>query len=330
MEILKSVLEENISYYKKLEREILARLINLPRGSIKKRKIGKENYYYLQQRKRDKVIQNYLGKSVPEDLLKGLEERKVLEEEIKKVRGSMKILREKSSSDILLSPLKELLFLLTKYGLWDEGVQIIGSWCFKIYQEYFGVEKFPLRTEDIDILIPLPYKGKEIRISALLKEIGFKEGFNPDGSMYFYQIGLRVDFVVPEIGRGFEEGVKINKLSLSAQALRFLDILFANPREINITRGIRVKVPAPSSFLLHKLIIFQRRKNKADSLKDMRQSICVAKSLIQDKKEREEIKKFYLSLPASWKKKVIKGINLLQQELPLEMEVVKEIEKILK
>lgn len=51
MEILKNVLEENISYYKKLEKEISARLINLPKGSIKKRKFGEEGYYYLQQRK---------------------------------------------------------------------------------------------------------------------------------------------------------------------------------------------------------------------------------------------------------------------------------------
>ncbi|MDI6736596.1 MAG: GSU2403 family nucleotidyltransferase fold protein [bacterium] len=178
--------------------------------------------------------------------------------------------------------------------------------------------------------MPLPYKGKNVRIPELLKEIGFKEGFNPDGSMYFYQVGLRIDFVVPEKGRGFEKGIKINKLSLSAQSLRFLDMLFEYPREINIARGIKVKIPSPSSFLVHKLIVLQRRKNKADILKDMKQSICVAKGVIQDKEERKEIKKLYFSLSESWKKKVIKGINLIQKEFPLEMPVVKEIEKILK
>ena len=40
---------------------------------------------------------------------------------------------------------------------------------------------FPLRTDDLDFAVFLPYFGKEVRIPELLKEIGFREGFNPDG-----------------------------------------------------------------------------------------------------------------------------------------------------
>jgi len=35
----------------------------------------------------------------------------------------------------------------------------------------------------LDFAVFLPYFGKEVRIPELLKEIGFREGFNPDGSL---------------------------------------------------------------------------------------------------------------------------------------------------
>lgn len=50
--------------------------------------------------------------------------------------------------------------IFNKHKLWDEQIELIGSWCFHLYQKYLGVKKFPLRTQDIDILINIPYKKK--------------------------------------------------------------------------------------------------------------------------------------------------------------------------
>jgi hypothetical protein len=43
--------------------------------------------------------------------------------------------------------------------IFNEGVQLIGSWCFNLYQKRLGVKEYPLRTLDVDFLLPVPYKG---------------------------------------------------------------------------------------------------------------------------------------------------------------------------
>ena len=314
MNTLQSVLDENISYYKKIKKEIVSRLACLPKGSIKSKIIGQKKYYYLQFRKNGKVIQKYLGKTIPKEILKNLKERKAFEKEMKEVEASLKLLRVKTDTSFIL-PVKEILYVLARAGLWEEGIELIGSWAFRLYQEHFGVSPFPLRSDDLDFAISLPYLGKEAHIPELLKEIGFREGFNLDGSIYFYRPGLRVEFLVPKKGRNATTLVKIKKLSLSAQPLRFLDILLDEPAEIKISKKLRIKIPSLSAFLIHKLIIFQRRWEKADASKDLQQIIAVAKTVVTEKEERKRISKIWASIPNGWKNKVIKGIEIGMKEL---------------
>ncbi len=93
MGILKGMLKENQEYYRKTEREIIKRISHLPRGSIKKRKINKQNYYYLQFRRGAKVIHKYLGKERPIKIQDDLKKRKQLEGELKKVKKSLNLLK---------------------------------------------------------------------------------------------------------------------------------------------------------------------------------------------------------------------------------------------
>lgn len=102
----------------------------------------------MQYRQGRKVFQEYLGKEEPIEFEKAIERSKRLENELKQVREALKLLRQKVTPDSL-EPIKEILQILSDQGLWEQGVELIGSWCFKIYQEYLGVESFPLRTEDI-------------------------------------------------------------------------------------------------------------------------------------------------------------------------------------
>lgn len=94
MRVLKGILKESRDYYKQSEREILERLVHLPKGSIKKRQLNKQFYYYLQFRKGPKIVHKYLGKEKPRELLEKLKERRHLEEEFKKVRHSLRLLRK--------------------------------------------------------------------------------------------------------------------------------------------------------------------------------------------------------------------------------------------
>ena len=93
MNVLKGILSESREYYIDAKAKIEKKLAGLPQGSIKRRKIAGKIYYYLQHRAGNKVQHKYLGKSEPRDLLKQLNERKVLKAELKKVNEALKILR---------------------------------------------------------------------------------------------------------------------------------------------------------------------------------------------------------------------------------------------
>jgi hypothetical protein len=61
-------------------------------GSVKERNIAGRKYYYLQRRKDKKIVHEYIGKGRPDGLLKEIQERKALQEELKKVNEALKIL----------------------------------------------------------------------------------------------------------------------------------------------------------------------------------------------------------------------------------------------
>jgi hypothetical protein len=93
MRVLKGILKESKAYYKNIEKEIKKRLKFLPKGSIKRRRIKNNIYYYLQSREDGKVIHQYLGKEKPSGLEKTIDERKKLKIELKEVKKSLKFLK---------------------------------------------------------------------------------------------------------------------------------------------------------------------------------------------------------------------------------------------
>lgn len=54
----------------------------------------------------------------------------------------------------------KILRVFADNDLFEEGVELIGSWCFQLYKERLGAKDFPLRTQDIDFLVPNPFYGK--------------------------------------------------------------------------------------------------------------------------------------------------------------------------
>jgi len=92
MVILKGILKESWDHYKHLETTIKKRLKELPGGSVFKRRIGNQNYYYLNVRKGSKVISKYLGKESPEDIGKSIRERRLLLRQYKDVKQSLQLL----------------------------------------------------------------------------------------------------------------------------------------------------------------------------------------------------------------------------------------------
>ena len=68
----------------------------------------------------------------------------------------------------------KLLKLFDELGLWKDGVELIGSWSFLLYQRHLGVRPLPLRTQDVDFLLPWPYPARStVGLSDALSELGF-------------------------------------------------------------------------------------------------------------------------------------------------------------
>ncbi len=207
---------------------------------------------------------------------------------------------------------RRILQVFADNGLFDEGVALIGSWCFLLYQKHLGAAAFPLRTQDIDFLIPSPFHGKEhAGFIGQLEELGFQTDFKRDGSLYLWNAELKIEFITVEKGRGTDEAVKIKKLGVSAIPLRHVGMLFDKTLIIN-AEGIRIRVPTPESFCLHKLVIASRRKMTDKCLKDLQQAICTSTIV-----NRDEIKKLFRSLPKKWCATILRMLEKAESEFPL-------------
>lgn len=210
---------------------------------------------------------------------------------------------------------ENILKIFSKNDLFDEGVELIGSWCFYLYQKKLGVETFPLRTMDIDFLIPNPFKGKDHKdFIDDLKGLGFEIGFRPDGSLYLWSADFKIEFITQEKGSGSDKAIKVKKLGLSAIPLRYMNILFEEPIVIKL-KGVKVLVPDPKNFCLHKLIVASQRRKIDKKLKDLKQAICVFKVL-----DKSELRLGFDDLPKGWRNKVVKVIAKYKKELPLYMD----------
>jgi hypothetical protein len=92
MRVLKGILKDSLAYYERLQRNLERRLIRLPKGSVKHRRIKGRWYYYLQLRTGDKVVHRYLGRKRPLDLLKAVQERRRLLRELKLAKEALRLL----------------------------------------------------------------------------------------------------------------------------------------------------------------------------------------------------------------------------------------------
>lgn len=221
----------------------------------------------------------------------------------------------------MINIVQEILKVFSDNNLFDEGVELIGSWCFQLYQKHLGAKSFPLRTQDIDFLIPNPFRGKDhTDFIQQLEDLGFNYDFKRDGSLYLWNAELKIEFITPEKGRGADTSIKIKKLGINAIPLRFVALLLDNSITI-VEQDIKILVPNPANFCLHKLIIASRRPKIDKSLKDLQQAICT--SVIVNKKE---ILKLFNSLPRKWKAAIMRMIKKSKDELPLLIEEIKELE----
>jgi hypothetical protein len=326
MDDIKNAIAENVAFYRDQERKIAARLAQLPKGRIRDRKIGGESYHYLEYRKGRSVRTDYVGKSVPRSLQEGLAERARLEKELRGVREAQSLYKSGRKEEIdLTGPVMDVLRVMTKHGLWDEGFEIIGSWCFLLYQKHLPMEKYPVRTEDLDILVPRPFKGRPVDIGELLQRLGFRQHFNPDGSVYFAGNRMKVEFVTRERRDGTLPPRYMKEISLTPQELRHLEILAAGPVILKLGPGIRARIPGPAAFFLHKLFLAARPERGAKKEKDIKQAVYVGRYILSEAPETDRLLGLWADLSRRWKSLIRRSLAGATDLMPLETTVIERL-----
>jgi len=204
----------------------------------------------------------------------------------------------------------ETLKALQKAGALNELI-LIGSWCFYFYRIYFknSPEIPAVRTLDIDFLIPNPPKiKKEINIPKILENLDFKPMQSyPSGYTKYTNPELELEFLTPELGRGKgDKPYKITKLHVSAQGLRYLNLLQSYTIKIK-TGDLKVTLPEPAAFVLHKFIIFERREKEEKMVRDLNAAKNIGGFLLKDTKQKNKLKEIFKSLPKKWKRRIEKN-----------------------
>lgn len=92
MKVLKGIISDSWGYYQNIRAQLEKKLMQLPRGSVKKRILGNQVYYYHQYREGEKVVHKYLGKDRPEKLEREAKERRDVTHQLHEVKKSIKLL----------------------------------------------------------------------------------------------------------------------------------------------------------------------------------------------------------------------------------------------
>ncbi len=318
--VIEQIWEESRDYYLAYQKRLIGELLISPVGSIKRRKSWGGWFLYLHKRKGQGFEDIYLGgESDPsvQKIAEKIKNRQRLIRELRSTKNALKLLKANKMSRALkdfTGPLRELLAAMERLGFFEAGIELIGSYCFKVYQSHFGVEWFPLRTVDIDFAIPMPYKGPAADLEAVFKELGFRQEFCTDGTIFYEGNGFKIEFLQPRKGEGKGRQLpQVKELSTVPIPLPYLHLLLENKVEVTLRDIGRIALPSMPAFTLHKLLIASLPERKAKREKDYRQACAVAKKITTDRNLIDEVHKIFVSMPESWRKKISDSARILPE-----------------
>lgn len=146
-------------------------------------------------------------------------------------------------------------------------VILVGSWAELLYERCGLLEGFKpnIKTMDIDLLVrnlrrPVP----EARLAAAAREKGYLvESDRLTGVTKIYSLeGLEIEFLIGKVDAGLEESLRTN-LGVTAQSLRHMEVLARSMVTVGY-EGMRVNVPAPEAYAVHKMVVNAERGRKRE------------------------------------------------------------------
>ncbi|MDZ7748371.1 MAG: nucleotidyltransferase domain-containing protein [Halofilum sp. (in: g-proteobacteria)] len=192
-----------------------------------------------------------------------------------------------------------LLRALTDAGLFKTGAVLVGTHAFMALGNQLGVV-WPGRaatTQDVDVAhgrsVELAVPGESMSVPDVLEglQLGYQpiprlDPEQPSTSFMFRNRQLRLDLLTPPHGKRTAP-IDIPALGAPAQVMRYLDFLLEAPQPAILVGAsvLRVAVPEPARYAIHKLLISGDRPatESAKARKDLQQAGQLLRILLEDR-----------------------------------------------
>jgi hypothetical protein len=271
------------------------------RGAPTKVVRGTRAYWYDSYRTGSTVHQRYIGEDTEElrQRLKQIDTLKASQADRRSHRSRLiRILRAEGFLGIDVS-MASLLAALAGSGVFRLGGTVVGTVAFRLYEGELGWRMSfddTAQTNDIDVVsFERLSLALQDTVSEPLSKVLGDFAFDPvptlghDKSWRWRQTRSEtlVEFLTPSFSQ--DEGLRpLAALGVHAQSLHYLNYLLTEPIKAAVPyrSGVMVQIPRPERFAIHKLIISDRRRDGADSLKarkDRRQAAFLIDALTEDR-----------------------------------------------
>lgn len=192
-----------------------------------------------------------------------------------------------------------LLGAMATAGVFRLGGTVVGTQAFRFYEAELGVRYAfdqSAQTGDIDsasferLSLALADTVSE-PLQTVLGDFSFEPMPSVDHRKVWRWKQTRSDMLVEFLTPSFAENEELRPLKalgVHAQSLHYLNYLLAEPIKAAVIyrNGVLVQIPRPERFAVHKLIVADRRREGADSLKavkDRLQATFLVKILAEDR-----------------------------------------------
>lgn len=163
-----------------------------------------------------------------------------------------------------------------------EDIVIAGGWVPYLYAAYLppSDEAVALKTRDLDLAVPREVPKRDKTIDQLLSDADFACGFRslgtPPVTVYLAtHAGDEVEIEFITTAQGANPGVRMVQSGLTAQELRYVDLLLDNTWTLPLDalsggelKG-NVRVPTPAAFILQKALSHKIRTDTLKREKDL-------------------------------------------------------------
>ncbi|MEJ8571681.1 nucleotidyltransferase family protein [Microbaculum marinum] len=317
--------------YQDLLRLHLDELASSFAGTIEERHRNGRTYLYERFRIGTEMMSRYLGEDRPElrSRLRRAEELKAAAEARRKrmaqlaraLRAEGFVTTDRQTGSILLA--------FSRAGVFRLGGTLVGTSAYGLYQGELGVRmdhEALAQTGDIDVAsfhrlsVVLDDKVEETP-ADILKVLKFEPVPGIHGRPVWKwrqsHSETMVEFLTPAFGD--ERVVPLPALSVSAQALNYLNFLIAEPiHAVAVYRsGVLIQVPRPERFAIHKLIVADRRRGGPDRLKarkDRAQAEFLVAVLSEDRPDDlAEAYEDALSRGPRWRERIAASLKRLPE-----------------